>query len=57
MSAHAKTPGRPRNFFEALGRAYDASFEFKRLTGMSDRALAEMNLTREQIPQYIARKL
>jgi hypothetical protein len=57
MSTGARTPGRPRNFFEAIGRAYDASFEFKRLTGMSDQALAKMNLTREQIPQYIANKL
>ena len=57
MIAGAKTPGRSRNFFEALGRAYNASFEFQRLNGMSDRALAAMNLTREQIPQYIASKL
>jgi len=57
MNAGANTPGRPRNFFEAVGRAYEASFEFKRLTGMSDQALAKMNLTREQIPQYIANKL
>ncbi len=57
MSAGARTPGRPRNFFEAIGRAYDASFEFQRLSRMSDRALADMNLTREQIPQYIAKKL
>jgi len=57
MNAGAKTPGRPRGFFEALGRAYNASFEFQRLNGMSDRSLAALNLTREQIPQYIASRL
>ncbi len=46
-----------RGFFESLGRAYEASNEFHRLTGMSDEALAARNLTREQIPQYIASKL
>lgn len=57
MNAGANNPQRPRGFFQALGRAYDASFEFQRLNRMSDRSLAAMNLTREQIPQYIASRL
>jgi uncharacterized protein YjiS (DUF1127 family) len=57
MHAGPKHPERPRGFFEALGRAYDASFEFQRLNRMSDQGLAAMNLTREQIPQYIASRL
>ena len=57
MKAGAKSPRRNRGFFDSLGRAYQASFEFQRLSGMSDEALAARNLTREQIPQYIASKL
>ena len=57
MHAGAKSPQRRRGFFEVIGRAYDASFEFQRLSRMSDKGLAAMNLTREQIPQYIASKL
>jgi hypothetical protein len=57
MKVGAKGPRRRRGFFDSLGRAYQASYEFERLTGMSDEALAARNLTREQIPQYIASRL
>ncbi|MCG8543625.1 MAG: hypothetical protein MJE12_05380 [Alphaproteobacteria bacterium] len=57
MTTGAKAPRRTRSFFETIGRAYRARDEFERLTGMSDKALASMNLTREQIPQYIAQRL
>jgi hypothetical protein len=46
-----------RGFFNALGRAVDAHLEFERLYTMSDRSLATMNLTRDQIPQYIISRL
>lgn len=48
---------RRRSFFEALGRAYEASIEYERLNAMSDRALAARKLTRAQIPQYIVSRL
>jgi len=57
MKVGARNPRRGRGFFEALGRAHEASLEFQRLNAMSDRALAARNLTREQIPQYIASRL
>ena len=57
MTTGAKAPRRSRNFFETISRAYQARFEFERLNGMSDQALESMNLTREQIPQYIASRL
>jgi hypothetical protein len=57
MHAGAKSLQQRRGFFDVIGRAYDASFEFQRLSRMSDKGLAAMNLTREQIPQYIASKL
>jgi len=57
MQAGAKNSHRRRGFFDAIGRAYNASFEFERLNRMSDQGLAAMNLTREQIPQYIASRL
>jgi hypothetical protein len=57
MKVGARNPRRGRGFFEALGRAHEASLEFQRLSAMSDRALAARNLTREQIPQYIASRL
>ena len=57
MKVGATRSRRHRGFFESLGRAYEASNEFQRLIGMSDEALAARNLTREQIPQYIASRL
>jgi hypothetical protein len=57
MKTAANGRRRSRGFFNSLSRAYQASFEFQRLSGMSDRALAERNLTRDQIPQYIASRL
>lgn len=57
MTAGAKNADRRRGFFDTLGRAYNASFEFQRLNRMSDQSLAAMNLTREQIPQYIVSRL
>ncbi len=57
MKHGASAPRHRRGFFDSLGRAYQASFEFQRLSSMSDEALAARNLTREQIPQYIASKL
>jgi len=56
MKAGANRPRR-RGFLDAINRAYQASFEFQRLTGMSDEALAARNLTRDQIPQYISSRL
>ena len=40
-----------------LGRAIDAHHQFERLNGMSDSSLAALNLTREQIPQFIVSRL
>lgn len=57
MNAGANNADRRRSFFETLGRAYNASFEFERLNRMSDQGLAAMNLTREQIPHYIVSRL
>jgi len=57
MTAGATNRNRRRSFFETLGRAYNASFEFERLNRMSDESLAAMNLTREQIPHYIVSRL
>ena len=57
MKVGRRHPRRGRGFFEAIGRAHEARIEFERLYAMSDEALAARNLTREQIPQYIASKL
>lgn len=57
MKSGANGPRNRRGFFEFFGRAYQARFEYQRLNDMSDEALAARNLTREQIPQYIASRL
>lgn len=57
MSKNTERSTERRGFFNALGRAVDAHLEFERLYTMSDRSLAAMNLTRDQIPQYIISRL
>lgn len=57
MAARANSSHRPRGFLATLGRALDAQHDFERLNHMSDRSLAAMNLTRDQIPQYIVSRL
>ena len=57
MTASTKTSGQRRGLMGALGRAIDAHNQFERLNNMSDTSLAALNLTREQIPQYIVSRL
>ncbi|MCG8546525.1 MAG: hypothetical protein MJE12_20190 [Alphaproteobacteria bacterium] len=57
MTLHSKRSTERRGFFSGLGRAIDAYHEFDRLNKMSDESLATMNLSRDQIPQYIASRL
>lgn len=49
--------GERRGFFVSLGRAIEAREQFEYLNHLSDESLARMNLTRDQIPQYIAKRL
>lgn len=57
MTLHSKRSTERRGFLSGLGRAIDAYHEFDRLNKMSDESLATMNLSRDQIPQYIASRL
>ena len=49
--------GRGRNFFAAIGRAFDAHREFERLSMMSDESLAARKMTRDEIANYIVGRL
>ena len=57
MTLHSKRSTERRGFFGVLSRAIDAYHEFDRLNKMSDETLAAMNLSRDQIPQYVASRL